>query len=117
MHWQRLVGWGLLCASLGWGQRLEPTEDFPFYEELEVDQRFQLFWRIDGDDIVIEVHAKTFGWVGIGISPDGFMVGSDIIVGGVRGDREQYATVGTLSVFYIKFSSLICFLYSVSHLL
>ena len=36
-----------------------------------VDDQFILYWKKLNDEILIEVHVKTTGWVGVGISPNG----------------------------------------------
>lgn len=44
-------------------------------------------WSLDGDNIHIELSAKTTGWVGIGFSPEKAMQGANIIIGAVKGER------------------------------
>ena len=39
-----------------------------------------LYWNYTDTDITFEVHAKTTGWVGFGISPNGDMKNSDVII-------------------------------------
>ena len=57
---------------------------FPFAAQLDED-RLKLWWSVDTSKAVITfaVRAKTTGWVGIGISPNGKMPGSDIFMGWV----------------------------------
>jgi hypothetical protein len=57
---------------------------FPFGAQLDED-RLKLWWSVDMSKAVITfaVRAKTTGWVGIGISPNGKMPGSDIFMGWV----------------------------------
>jgi hypothetical protein len=57
---------------------------FPFTAQLDED-RMTLWWSVDTSKAMITfaVRAKTTGWVGIGISPNGKMPGSDIFLGWV----------------------------------
>ena len=43
-----------------------------------------LFWKHDGTVITFEIHCRTRGYVGFGISPGGGMHGSDIVIGWVK---------------------------------
>lgn len=56
-----------------------PTSVFANTYEIEKGSYF-IFWNFTQTDILIEVHAKTSGWLGFGISPNGGMDGSDAIV-------------------------------------
>lgn len=70
-------------TSLVWTQTvpLQPSESYT--RQLIVDEfdrsLYQMFWkRVGTDEIQFEIHCKTLGWVGFGISPRGSMSGSDI---------------------------------------
>ena len=70
---------------------LEPSED-DYTHSLEVDEdnpeQYQLFWKIiNEDEIQFEIHCKTTGWVGLGLSPNGGMAGSDIVIGWVKNGK------------------------------
>ena len=72
---------------------LEPSED-DYTHSLVVDednpQQYQILWKlINKDEIQFEIHCKTTGWVGFGISPNGGMAGSDIAIGWVK-DNKAY---------------------------
>lgn len=41
-------------------------------------------WTLDASNIHIKLSAKTTGWVGIGFTPDGSMLGANIIIGAVK---------------------------------
>jgi hypothetical protein len=44
----------------------------------EAPEQYQLFWKmVNDDEIQFEIHCKTTGWVGMGISPNGGMGGTD----------------------------------------
>jgi len=41
-------------------------------------------WTIEGDQIHVQVSAKTEGWVGVGFDPEDAMEGANIIIGAVK---------------------------------
>ena len=52
----------------------QSTETYNNSNKLQVanvDDQFILYWKKLNDEILIEVHVKTTGWVGVGISPNG----------------------------------------------
>jgi hypothetical protein len=61
---------------------LEPSDNFA--QSFAVDKRnlnqFQVFWSIVKNEIIIEAHVKTTGWVGIGLSPNGKMIGIKLYI-------------------------------------
>jgi hypothetical protein len=58
-------------------------------DEDDPNQYF-LSWKIiNQEEIQFEAHVKTNGWVGLGISPNGGMGGSDIVIGWVK-DNKAY---------------------------
>ncbi|GJP34919.1 hypothetical protein CLOM_g19397 [Closterium sp. NIES-68] len=60
-----------------------------------LDPSFELFWSVNASDATIHVAAKaqTAGWLGIGISESGGMVGSDVLVAWVAESQGRaYAT-------------------------
>lgn len=70
-----------------------PSENYKF--SLNVDEKdefqFQLYWKtIEKDEIQFELHCRTNGWVGFGISPNGGMAGSDIMIGWVDSKGNAY---------------------------
>lgn len=51
------------------------------------DMEFQ--WTIEGDQIHVQVSAKTTGWVGIGFDPEKAMMGANIIIGAVKKGKAR----------------------------
>jgi hypothetical protein len=49
------------------------------------DQYVIYYKLIEPNVIQFESHVKTTGWVGIGVSPNGMMGGSDMAIGWVKG--------------------------------
>ena len=58
---------------------LVPSETYTHSLIVDEDEpeQYQFYWKlINKDEIQFEVHTKTTGWVGMGLSPDGGMTGS-----------------------------------------
>jgi hypothetical protein len=53
---------------------------------LDPDRIYLLQWRIDekSETITFQAIVKTLGWIGFGLSPNGGMPGSDIVIGWVN---------------------------------
>ncbi|XP_019644474.1 PREDICTED: DBH-like monooxygenase protein 1 [Branchiostoma belcheri] len=63
-------------------------------------EKYFLQWRLDADTITFRASVATLGYVGFGISPNGDMIGSDIVTGFVtdHGDTfcyDRYASART----------------------
>lgn len=64
----------------------EPSEDYTFSLNADDSDKFQyrLYWKVlEKDEIQFEIHCRAVGWVGFGLSPNGGMAGSDIVIGWV----------------------------------
>ncbi|XP_023242129.1 DBH-like monooxygenase protein 1 homolog [Centruroides sculpturatus] len=57
---------------------------------LKLDPNYEVRWSIQGEWITFQVEVATRGWVGFGISPNGGMTGSDIVIGWVKNGRAQF---------------------------
>jgi|688.fasta_scaffold897556_1 hypothetical protein len=80
--------WVLCKADL---EPLVPSEDYS--NKLEVlrsnPNKYLIFWKlIDEDEIQFEIHVKTLGWIGLGITNHFYsaMNGADIVMGWVKDD-------------------------------
>ena len=62
-------------------------QKYPFSNYLD-DGTFKLHWDFDmkQQKIDLAVNVSTNGWIGFGISPDGKMLQSDIVMGWVNSD-------------------------------
>jgi len=91
---------GLALASIIYAilSPLTPSESYT--NTLNVNDQFALnyvmYWKLlSGGEIQFEVHCKTTGWVGIGWSTGGGMIGADIYIGwvanGVAKMKDVYA--------------------------
>ena len=58
-----------------------PTQKFNNQIVLEEPNIYLLYWNYNETDITFEIHVKNAnGWVAFGLSPNGGMFGSDIIL-------------------------------------
>uniref|UniRef100_A0A3B4FNQ8 Monooxygenase DBH like 1 n=1 Tax=Pundamilia nyererei TaxID=303518 RepID=A0A3B4FNQ8_9CICH len=84
----------LICATGSWAMDVT----MPFMEYLDQEQLVCLKWGFDNPagDITFQLAVNTTGWVGFGLSPNGDMKGSDIVIGGVGSSgsyfSDRYAT-------------------------
>ena len=53
---------------------------------LDAAETFFVAWQQTGTQITFEIQVKTRGYVALGLSPNGAMKGSDIVVGWVNDD-------------------------------
>ena len=57
-----------------------PTQAYPNKIVLAEPDKYILYWNFTDSDILFEVHAQTNGWLGFGLSLNGNMLNSDIII-------------------------------------
>ena len=67
------------------------SEKYPFSLTLQ-EGIYDLYWNFSTVDETIHfaVKVKTTGWVGFGISPNGQMPGSDVIIAWVDGEKAYF---------------------------
>ena len=75
----------LLLMALASGTALSSMgawdDEFDYASDLEEQQRFRLYWSNLEDDVIeLGIEAESTGWIAVGISPNGGMVNSDIIL-------------------------------------
>ncbi|BFZ05906.1 hypothetical protein BsWGS_08945 [Bradybaena similaris] len=80
-------GQGVVSAGSALGKPL-PSENFTYHDVLE--ENYELYWEFNDTHIVFETHVKTHGYVGFGISPNGGMAGSDIVIGWVKDGKAYF---------------------------
>ena len=68
---------------------------YPFYVLLSDEPAYELHWRVDLEQEIIQfaVNVSTTNWVGFGLSPNGQMSGSDVIIGWIGDDGVERFTV------------------------
>ena len=67
------------------------TEPFDQALELDNDGKYFLFWNFNDTHVTFEVHVRTRGYVGFGISDNGNMFPADVIVGWVKDGVTHFA--------------------------
>ena len=98
----------LLCLlpPLATGAHVELSSKYPFQKVLfdDLGQFYGLYWNysIAARTIHFAVNVSTTGWVGFGVSPDGQMPGSDVIIGWVAADGRTYFHVKYYSCVHIS---------------
>ena len=73
-----------------------PTMNYDKYLDLMDQGNYRFYWSIKNGTLLGEVHARTIGWVGFGLSPDGSMINSNVMVFWINSDgsanfSERYA--------------------------
>ena len=78
---------------------------WPFSAVLAADQGtgapvYQLNWIFDStqDTITFNVIVKNTGWFGLGLSPDGGMSNSDVVIGWIAADGTVYFHVSAYAM-------------------
>ena len=84
----------LLLPLLATGAQVELSSKYPFQKVLFDDQGqfYGLYWNysVAAGTINFAVNVSTTGWVGFGVSPNGQMPGSDVVIRWVAADGKTY---------------------------
>ena len=83
----------LLVYWLGLAWCVQDLSSYPFKATLNTAENgglYELYWNFDNDaeNISFAVRVQTTGWVGFGLSPNGQMPNSDVVIGWVTDDGE-----------------------------
>ena len=82
--------------SLGFCDHVDDLNAYPFSAVLKADESgnplYTLHWNFSSaeETITFGVNVSTNGWVGFGISPNGGMTNSDVVIGWVNDDGEVF---------------------------
>ena len=82
----------LLCLHCTFGAH-DLAEEYRFSTNLDTDGAYKLHWSFDleAKTIAFAVNVSTTGWIGFGLSPNGQMPRSDVIIGWVEdGGRVEF---------------------------
>ena len=73
----------------------ELSEQYTYNVQLDNEGRYTMFYSYDTNlgIIRIAVLVQTTGWIGLGISPNGQMPGSDVVMGWVDRNGEAFLQV------------------------
>lgn len=85
----------------------EPTEKFMHELILNPPDLYKVFWKYNETYITFEVHVKAKGWIGFGISPNGGMANSDVIMAWIKEGEAILEVIN--SIFFILEFSIILF--------
>lgn len=82
---------------------LVPSEDYAFHLSIDSSRPdfLNMYWKMVNDEIQIEIHCQTTGYVAFGLSPDGKMPKSDIVIGWVD-SSGSYLFVRLMFYFKVK---------------
>ncbi|XP_067141855.1 DBH-like monooxygenase protein 1 [Centruroides vittatus] len=61
-----------------------------FDRHSKLDDNYEIWWSTDEDSITFQVEVATRGWVGLGISPNGGMEGSDVVIGWINNGKATF---------------------------
>ena len=92
----------LICSVIGLGAAVNLEAKYPFSAVLLDNENgyYALYWNFtrSTESIYFAVNVSTTGWVGFGLSPNGMMVGSDVVIGWVANDGTGYFHVSHVAV-------------------
>ena len=69
--------------------RLDESSFFVNHAELRADGQYNLYWNFTATDITFKAVARTGGWLGFGLSPNGGMYNSDVVLAWFGADGEE----------------------------
>ena len=77
----------------------ELSQEYAFSAILDDAGDYQLFWSFSLEEgtISFAVNVSTTGWVGFGLSPNGQMPGSDVVIGWVDSTGNAILHVSVLA--------------------
>lgn len=78
----------LLLVLVASGVALQ--SQYRFSRTLDTSGQYLLYWSFDDDTISFAVNVETTGWVGFGLSPNGQMPQSDVVIGWVDDTGEVH---------------------------
>ena len=76
------------------------TENYTHDSILDKDQNYVLFWKYNTTHVTFEVHVKTRGYVGFGISSNGKMSPADVVVGWVAANGTIHFGVSRFNEYF-----------------
>lgn len=94
----------VFCALVSLGCSQINLNAYPFSAVLRADENgnplYTLHWNFSSveETITFGVNVSTGGWVGLGISPNGGMTNSDVIIGWVNDQGEVFFHVSSIKV-------------------
>ncbi len=68
-------------------------------------ENYKLDWNFTATDIFFRVTARTTGWVGFGLSPNGGMRNSDLILAWTANGNNQFRDAHTENAFSVLYDT------------
>ncbi|XP_059175984.1 DBH-like monooxygenase protein 1 homolog [Physella acuta] len=65
------------------------TDTYNYHEVL--DDNYNLYWNFNSTHILFKVQVRTNGYIGFGISPNGAMTHSDVVIGWVKDGQSHFS--------------------------
>ena len=84
--------------ALGHALKIKPDWHFKNNASLVGNNIYSMLWTLDNTTATFEVHVKTLGYVGFGISKTGGMADADIVIGWVKNGK---AYLQVMMIFFI----------------
>ena len=99
-----IVLFSSLIAASQAASDAELTEKYRFSKVLDDNNNYKLYWSFNRQEetITFAVRVGTTGWIGFGLSPNGQMPNSDVVVGWVD-------TTGTAHFHVSKYNTIAAF--------
>ena len=93
----------LVLRSSGLPKAHQLENEYRFSANLDREGKYNLFWNFDlvKEEISFAVRVTTSGWVGFGLSPNGQMPGSDVVIGWVQSNEDVVFHVSGLAQLFI----------------
>ena len=81
----------LFVVPLALGQDATLAAEYSSFKQL-VSPSYELYWNFDAatQNLSIAVRVQTTGYIGFGISPNGGMPNSDVVIGWVAGGNTTF---------------------------
>ena len=70
----------LLCSSIA-QQDPSLAARFGSFFQFNAFPLYELYWSVTGNNVTFAVRVQMEGWVAFGISPNGLMLDSDVVIG------------------------------------
>lgn len=80
------------CLVAVQGLPVPMSQQYNHSAQLDSEGKYIVYWAYNKTHITFEVHVETKGYVGFGISPNGNMYPSDVVIGWVK-DGQTYFSV------------------------
>lgn len=66
------------------------TNEIRWEHRVDLDDNFQLLWRVQQQDIIFEVRVRTHGYIGFGFARNEYIYGADMVIGWVDNNHTFF---------------------------